>query len=202
MSARAVRSLQSPLTPLFKFRTRHCFANFTTSEQSNISIMQPNIPIMQPKVSEGQDKSKVFTETNALLEGGWILDDEEMGVKRTFYFKTYTKALVRGVIRAFTAPADALQDFLSLIGVRSKSKNHHSVMTIVRLTLYVQRREPGLCSFQQTGSVYVHWTTHHPRGLSEKDTLMARYCDEQARLIGTVEESEAQKCRSTSSSQM
>ncbi len=48
--------------------------------------------------------------------------------------------------------------------------------------------------FQKAGSVNVHWTTHNPRGLSAKDTFMARYCDEQARLIGAVEESQGQKC--------
>ena len=63
---------------------------------------------MQPKVSEGQDKSNVIAETNALLENGWRLDNEEMGVNRTFYFKTYTKALVRGRIRGHAALADAL----------------------------------------------------------------------------------------------
>ncbi|KAK2823873.1 hypothetical protein FQN49_007531 [Arthroderma sp. PD_2] len=47
---------------------------------------------------------------------------------------------------------------------------------------------------QKTGSVHVHWTTHHPRGLSLKDTLMARYCDEQSSSIGTVEQSEGKKC--------
>lgn len=52
---------------------------------------------MQLKVSEGQDTSKVIAETTVLLGKGWALDDEEMGIKRTFYFKTYTKALVRSV---------------------------------------------------------------------------------------------------------
>jgi hypothetical protein len=44
---------------------------------------------------------------------------------------------------------------------------------------------------QKTGSVYVLWTTHHPRGLSSKDTFMARFCDEQAGLIGDVDKSAA-----------
>lgn len=49
---------------------------------------------MQPKITEGRDESKVMAEANALFDCGWILDDEEMGVKKTYYFKTYTKALV------------------------------------------------------------------------------------------------------------
>jgi len=49
-----------------------------------------------------------------LLEDGWKLDDEEMGIKRTFYFKTFTKALVKGELRAFTAPADTARTSLTL----------------------------------------------------------------------------------------
>ena len=86
----------------------------------------------------------MLAEAKALLENGWMLDDEEVGVKKTYHFKTYTKALVFGVSSAFGAHADALQDFLYTIGVRSKSKNHHSVMTIVRFTLFPQCLELGL----------------------------------------------------------
>ena len=52
---------------------------------------------MQPKISEGQDENKLIAEAKALVENGWTLDDEEMGVKKTYHFKTYTKALVIGV---------------------------------------------------------------------------------------------------------
>ena len=53
---------------------------------------------MQPKISEGQDENKLIAEAKALVENGWTLDDEEMGVKKTYHFKTYTKALVIGVL--------------------------------------------------------------------------------------------------------
>ncbi|KAF2835003.1 hypothetical protein M501DRAFT_942880 [Patellaria atrata CBS 101060] len=59
------------------------------------------------------------------------------------------------------------------------SKNHHSEMLL------------------KSGSVHIHWTTHNPHGLSEKDTFMAKYCDEQARTIGTVEKDGQKKCRPT-----
>jgi len=49
---------------------------------------------MQPKFSEGADESQLMTETETLLEGEWKLDEEQMGVEKTYYFKTYTKALV------------------------------------------------------------------------------------------------------------
>jgi 4a-hydroxytetrahydrobiopterin dehydratase len=33
---------------------------------------------------------------------------------------------------------------------------------------------------------FIRWTTHAPLGLSEKDVLMAQYCDEQALACGEV----------------
>ncbi|EFQ96905.1 pterin-4-alpha-carbinolamine dehydratase [Nannizzia gypsea CBS 118893] len=68
------------------------------------------------------------------------------------------------------------QDFFNTVAIRSKAKNHHSTMTI------------------KAGSVHVHWTTHHPRGLTLLDTVMARYCDEQSASIGTVDQSQSKKC--------
>ena len=94
---------------------------------------------MAPKISEGQDKSKLITEAKALTENGWALDDREMGVRKTYHFKTYTKALVGSLSRLFNARADNFQDFLFTVGVRSKSNNHHSVMTIVRSPKFSQR---------------------------------------------------------------
>lgn len=97
------------------------------------------------------------------------------------------------------------RDFLQIIGVRSKSKNHHATMTIVsfsQMSFAAWLRTMLTLPFQKTGSVYVHWTTHNPRGLSAKDTFMAQYCDEQARLVGAVEESQGQKCTPAQTSQM
>jgi 4a-hydroxytetrahydrobiopterin dehydratase len=50
---------------------------------------------MEPKFSPGADESKLMDETNALIDAKWTLDKEQMGVEKTYYFKTYTKALVR-----------------------------------------------------------------------------------------------------------
>ena len=108
------------------FGINQAFINSITSRHlSTISMMPPSI-------CEGQDAHKVMTEAEALLERGWKIDDDEMGVEKRYYFKTYSKALVRGSIRSLTALADTLHDFLSVIGIRSKSKNHHPVMSIVR----------------------------------------------------------------------
>ncbi|KAM5486469.1 putative 4a-hydroxytetrahydrobiopterin dehydratase [Microsporum audouinii] len=113
-----------------------------------------------PVVSQGVSESRLTDELNQLLQAGWTLDETRCGIEKIYYFKTYTKC----------------QDFFNTVAIRSKAKNHHSVMTI------------------KTGSVHVHWTTHHPRGLSLQDTIMARYCDEQSSSIGTVEQNQSKKC--------
>jgi 4a-hydroxytetrahydrobiopterin dehydratase len=51
---------------------------------------------------------------------------------------------------------------------------------------------------QKSGSVHIHWTTHFPRGLTHKDIDMAQYCDQQAALIGTVQQVDANKCKPSS----
>ncbi|EEH20713.1 hypothetical protein PABG_02944 [Paracoccidioides brasiliensis Pb03] len=70
------------------------------------------------------------------------------------------------------------QDFFNLVAIKSKSENHHSTMTV------------------KFRSVDIHWTTHNPPGLSSKDTLMAKYCDEQANILGAVDVSQVQTCSS------
>jgi 4a-hydroxytetrahydrobiopterin dehydratase len=37
-------------------------------------------------------------------------------------------------------------------------------------------------------TTFIRWTTHSPPGLSEKDVLMAKFCDEQAVVFGEVVE--------------
>ncbi|KKZ58441.1 hypothetical protein EMCG_00931 [[Emmonsia] crescens] len=128
-------------------------------------MARPNLnSAIQPKyASATPDETKqLVTETNSLLNSNWSLDEEQMGVKKTFYFKTYTKC----------------QDFFNMIAIKSKSANHHSTMTV------------------KFRSVDIHWTTHSPPGLSAKDTLMAKYCDEQAKMLGAVDASQVETCSS------
>ncbi|KAJ5784308.1 Pterin-4-alpha-carbinolamine dehydratase family protein [Penicillium pulvis] len=66
--------------------------------------------------------------------------------------------------------------FLNMIAAESSVKKHHPTMTI------------------RFGSVDVHWTTHHPRGLTHKDIALARHCDAGAGLIGAVEPGQGLKC--------
>ncbi|KAK2796491.1 hypothetical protein FQN50_009536 [Emmonsiellopsis sp. PD_5] len=142
---------------------------FSAARPRYLSMTNPVLsPPTLPKLaaSTPNEREQLAADTRSLLEHGWSLDEEQMGVKKTFYFKTYTKC----------------QDFFNMIAIRSKSANHHSTMTV------------------KFRSVHIHWTTHVPPGLSAKDTLMANYCDEQARLVGAVDESQVQNCSAGPSS--
>ncbi|KAJ5172872.1 hypothetical protein N7492_005465 [Penicillium capsulatum] len=66
--------------------------------------------------------------------------------------------------------------FVSMIAAESSAKKHHPTMTL------------------RIGSVDVHWTTHNPRGLTNKDITMAQHCDNGAGLIGAVDSGQGLKC--------
>jgi 4a-hydroxytetrahydrobiopterin dehydratase len=51
--------------------------------------------MMQPKIPEGQDEAKIKGELEALIQNGWKLDEEQIRLEKTYYFKTYTKVIVR-----------------------------------------------------------------------------------------------------------
>jgi 4a-hydroxytetrahydrobiopterin dehydratase len=76
---------------------------------------------MEPKFSAGADTSKLIEETNALLEAGWTLNKEQMGIEKTYYFKTYTKALV-GYSYINAALSDNCRTFSSTLGYEVNPK--------------------------------------------------------------------------------
>ncbi|PLB40230.1 4a-hydroxytetrahydrobiopterin dehydratase [Aspergillus candidus] len=115
-----------------------------------------------PKFAEGVDVATATEGVDALCEQGWVLDGDGAGFKKTFYFRSYFKAV----------------SFVNVIASHSATKKHHATMTV------------------RIGSVDVHWTTHHPRGLTEKDIGMARVCEDAAELMGVVEEGRGKKCGS------
>jgi len=125
-------------------------------------------PAPTSQSSPGGDKSELMANVNALLKIGWALDKEKMGVQRTF---------------DFADPADC-QDFFTMIAIRSKRKNHHSLMTV------------------KSESVYIYWTTHSLPGLSTKDVFMAQFSGEQAKSLGTVDEGQIQKRTAAPTSQI
>jgi len=78
-------------------------------------------PAPTSQSSSGGDNSQLMTDVDALLGIGWALDKERRGVQRTFYFAD---------------PADC-QDFFTMIAIRSKRKNHHSLMTVKSESVYI-----------------------------------------------------------------
>lgn len=52
---------------------------------------------LQPKFSAGADESQLIAETNSLLERDWTLDEKQTGIRKAYYFKTYTKCQVGDV---------------------------------------------------------------------------------------------------------
>ncbi|GLI75738.1 hypothetical protein PoHVEF18_004000 [Penicillium ochrochloron] len=116
---------------------------------------------VEPRFAEGEDAAQLGPDMQTLLQQeGWALDTDGMGVTKTFYFKSYFKAV----------------SFVNLIASESSVKKHHPTMTV------------------RFGSVDVHWTTHHPRGLTQKDIAMARHCDNGAGLMGAVKSGQGLKC--------
>ncbi|OQD62096.1 hypothetical protein PENPOL_c014G04833 [Penicillium polonicum] len=65
--------------------------------------------------------------------------------------------------------------FVNMIAAESASKKHHPTMTV------------------RIGSVDVHWTTHRPRGFTQKDVTMAQHCDQGADLMA-VDPGQGLKC--------
>lgn len=50
---------------------------------------------MEPRIAEGQDVDKLTGELVLLINSGWKLGEDRVGVRKTYHLKTYTKVLVR-----------------------------------------------------------------------------------------------------------
>lgn len=57
--------------------------------------MSSSVSGMQPQYSAGEDEATVQRGVEALTGAGWGLDSERMGVQKTYYFRSYFKAIVR-----------------------------------------------------------------------------------------------------------
>ena len=53
-----------------------------------------NDSALRPRFSEGQDESTMMAELKKLVKNGWKLDENEMGVQKTYHLKNYTKVTV------------------------------------------------------------------------------------------------------------
>jgi hypothetical protein len=69
--------------------------NLDTLQVTNAANMQTTKNIsLQPRISEGEDEFQVKKDLEALVENGWELNEEQIQLERTYYFKTYTKVMV------------------------------------------------------------------------------------------------------------
>ena len=66
--------------------------------QYSISTMNTTT---NPIFAENANPEQLSAPLQSLLEKQWTLDDEGMGVAKTYYFKTYTKCLVRSYRSSF-----------------------------------------------------------------------------------------------------
>ncbi|QIW94809.1 hypothetical protein AMS68_000327 [Peltaster fructicola] len=77
----------------------------------------------------------------------------------------------KGLERSFKFKGfKAAWDFMNYVAAECKKQKHHPEWT----NIYNQTR--------------IRWTTHNPEGLSAKDTLMARFCDEAGQQFGEIKE--------------
>ena len=107
-------------------------------EQELEQGQEPEKP--QVQISQGEDAEQVQGGLERLLENGWVLDGERMGIKKTFYFRSYFKAVVgfvlTVVLRERSREADWLvQSFLNVVASQSATNKHHPTMTVVSFLL-------------------------------------------------------------------
>lgn len=125
---------------------------------------------MALKLSKNTIAAVVETNVKKLQGKGWKLDDQNAGLYKTFSFP----CMERG--GTFTAAITAKSDVM----------DHHPKIVLVSLSLWRLPLCTEMYSIQEgQGSVYVYWTTHRPRGLSEKDVSMAEFTENIAADMGS-----------------
>lgn len=67
---------------------------FTRLSTPRLSRMSSSVSGMQPQYSAGEDEATVQRGVESLTGAGWGLDSERMGVQKTYYFRSYFKAIV------------------------------------------------------------------------------------------------------------
>lgn len=88
-----------PLPRVFWTATRSCPLRVPTASTfvATYSPVRMASSTGQPstiRFSEGEDTAQVTAGLNSLRQRGWQLDQDGMGVTKTFYFKAYFKAVV------------------------------------------------------------------------------------------------------------
>ena len=88
-----------PVPRVFWIATRTCplrvpIASTSVATGSPVRMASSTNQPSTIRFSEGEDTEQVTTGLNSLRQRGWQLDQDGMGVTKTFYFKSYFKAVV------------------------------------------------------------------------------------------------------------
>ena len=110
----------------------YTFTRRTVTHSKNRVPFSSMTDAVRPKFAEGEDQSRLMTETATLLDSQWSLDETRQGLEKTFNFPTYAKALVRLAYIPLTTRWFFEKDFMLLIGVETKLSNHHPDLRNVR----------------------------------------------------------------------
>lgn len=77
---------------------------------------------------------------------------------------------------------------MNIVAAECAVKKHHPEWSNVSLSHDFSEKFLLMAeNYQVYNTTFIRWTTHSPPGLSEKDILMARFCDEKAEECGEVE---------------
>jgi hypothetical protein len=75
---------------------------------------------VEPRFAEGEDAAQLGPDMQTLLlEQGWALDTDGMGVTKTFYFKSYFKAVVSTGTAVLLIPCNNMRSILRQSAVDS-----------------------------------------------------------------------------------
>ncbi len=78
------------ITPLAESRTNYLWSTNLTPYKRISSYST-----MDAKFSVGEDESKLMAETKTLLDNGWLMDKDQMGVEKTYYFRRISQKFNR-----------------------------------------------------------------------------------------------------------
>jgi len=143
-------------------------------QRSFTSTRRAMVGRLDLSISAHQNEQQVVDEVTQLVDNGrWHLCvGGGAGLERQFKFRTFKATWVRPYqfsLSPSVIPRGAKserQDFMNEVASECKKQKHHPEWTNV---------------FNRTN---VRWTTHSPKGMSVKDTHMARFCDEAAERHG------------------
>lgn len=97
LSRRAVHSTRllpsSSSSSLFSGRLARIQSQSPAQSRTMASTSTPSSQL-RLRCAEGEDATQLESDVKSLVENGWMVDEEGVGVKKTFYFRGYFKAVV------------------------------------------------------------------------------------------------------------